>query len=73
MPFIHDIAAPLLAAGNGDTTTVDHFFTVVWVPNNHGYPFRAECSCGWQSATYAAEHAAEAMGADHWASTHKTV
>jgi len=44
-----------------------HTITVAWVPNNHGYPYRATCSCGWQSNTYAAKHAAQAMGDDHTA------
>jgi hypothetical protein len=46
-------------------TTIAHEISVGWVPNNHGYPFRADCSCGWQSRTYAATHAAKAMGDDH--------
>lgn len=28
---------------------------------NHGYPFRAECGCGWKSIGYAAAHAAQTM------------
>lgn len=42
-----------------------HTITVAWTPNNHGYPYRATCGCGWQSNTYAAEHAAQTMGDDH--------
>lgn len=32
---------------------------------SHGYPWRAHCSCGWQSISYAAAHAAEIMGEEH--------
>lgn len=42
-----------------------HNVTVGWVPNNHGYPYRATCECGWKSNTYAATHAAQSMGTDH--------
>jgi hypothetical protein len=46
---------------------VTHTIEVVFVPNNHGYPYAAECSCAWRSNTYASRHAAEQMGADHLA------
>ena len=44
---------------------VTHSVEVAWVPNNHGYPYRATCSCGWRSNTYAATHAAQSMAEDH--------
>jgi hypothetical protein len=54
------------------TTTIDagskagmHAMSVQWVPNNHGYPYRAVCSCGWFSNTYTAEHAAQTMADAH--------
>jgi hypothetical protein len=47
------------------TTPARHEISVVLVTNNHGYPFRAVCSCGWQSNTYAADHAARYIGDDH--------
>lgn len=42
-----------------------HQTSVGWVPDNHGYPYRATCSCGWQSNTYAATHAAQQMADAH--------
>jgi hypothetical protein len=42
-----------------------HTIEVTWVPNNHGYPYRATCSCGWQSNTYVSLHAAQMMGDYH--------
>jgi hypothetical protein len=42
-----------------------HVTTIATVRNNHGYPYRATCSCGWQSNTYAATHAAQTMADDH--------
>jgi hypothetical protein len=42
-----------------------HGVSVGWVPDNHGYPYRATCSCGWQSRTYVARHAAQMMADDH--------
>lgn len=47
------------------TSRPGHVVTVGWVPNNHGYPYRATCSCGWQSRTYAATHAAQIMADEH--------
>lgn len=41
--------------------------TVGWVANNHGYPYRATCSCGWESPTYVATHAARGMADWHLA------
>jgi len=32
---------------------------------NHGYPYRAECECGWHSPGYAHSHAAESMADSH--------
>jgi hypothetical protein len=47
-------------------STTSHAPTVVIVRgSNHGYPFRAECGCGWQSRGYAAAHAAQIMADDH--------
>jgi hypothetical protein len=43
----------------------EHVADVVRVYDNHGYPFRAACVCGWQSNTYAAVHAAKIMADDH--------
>jgi hypothetical protein len=31
----------------------------------HGYPYRAECACGWISKSYAAVHAARTMADEH--------
>ena len=31
----------------------------------HGYPFRAECTCGWKSKTYQTEFACQIMGDAH--------
>ena len=31
----------------------------------HGYPYRAHCSCGWQSWGYVAAHAAHDMADAH--------
>jgi len=42
-----------------------HTIETFWVPNNHGYPYRASCTCGWFSNTYAARHAAADMAYDH--------
>lgn len=47
------------------TATTTHDLTVGWVPNNHGYPYKATCSCGWASPGYVSTHAADAMGAAH--------
>ena len=41
-----------------------HTYTIT-DDGRHGYPYRAQCVCGWQSNTYAAEHAAQAMADDH--------
>jgi hypothetical protein len=41
--------------------------SIVWVRNNHGYPYRAVCTCGWHSPTYCAEHAAQGMADWHLA------
>jgi hypothetical protein len=43
----------------------EHATSIEYVPYNGGYPFRSKCACGWRSKTYAATHAAEAMGQDH--------
>lgn len=48
-----------------------HEITVTTVANNHGYPYRATCSCGWQSNTYAAAHAAESMGSYHYENSYE--
>jgi len=39
--------------------------TTVARSGGHGYPYRAECACGWSSKSYAATHAAAQMGAEH--------
>ena len=39
--------------------------TTVARSGGHGYPYRAECACGWSSKSYAATHAAAHMGAEH--------
>jgi hypothetical protein len=48
-------------------TTAGHEVTVGWVANNHGYPYKARCSCGWASPGYVATHAAEGMADWHLA------
>jgi hypothetical protein len=48
-----------------NTTIPTHTVTVAWMPNNHGYPFRATCTCGWHSNTYASRHAADMMATTH--------
>lgn len=47
------------AFGSGGHTTD------VRATGGHGYPWRAHCTCGWQSKSYAATHAAETMGEEH--------
>ncbi|QBP29700.1 hypothetical protein SEA_TYPHA_45 [Mycobacterium phage Typha] len=47
------------------SVTRQHVVTVETVADNHGYPYRAKCACGWESNTYASQHAAQAMGDDH--------
>lgn len=47
------------------TVSGTHAVTVGWVVNNHGYPYRATCECGWQSNTYAVDHAAQGMADAH--------
>lgn len=42
-----------------------HEIVVDWHPDNHGYPYRATCKCGWQSVGYVAKHAAVSMGDYH--------
>lgn len=42
-----------------------HITTLVRVANNHGYPHRAQCSCGWSSRGYVAPFAAQIMADDH--------
>ena len=32
---------------------------------SHGYPWRAECWCGYVSRGYVAEHAAQSMADNH--------
>lgn len=41
-----------------------HVFAVS-TGGRHGYPFRAVCSCGWQSKTYQTEFACQMMGEAH--------
>jgi hypothetical protein len=53
-------------AGSKVRSIFEHAVTVGATAGlNHGYPYRAVCSCGWRSNTYAAEHAAQTMGDDH--------
>jgi hypothetical protein len=33
--------------------------------NHHGYPYRAECRCGYRSQSYAAPHAAQPFADEH--------
>lgn len=47
------------------TTSQAHDIEAGWTPNNHGYPYKARCSCGWSSRGYAAKHAAEDMATWH--------
>jgi hypothetical protein len=42
-----------------------HTVTVADHRHNHGYPYRAQCDCGWISKSYAAVHAARTMADDH--------
>ena len=43
-----------------------HRVSVQWFPDNHGYPYRAECStCGWHSRGYVTRSAAGEMMTDH--------
>lgn len=44
---------------------VSHVVSVEFVKNNHGYPFQAQCECGWKSNTYVARHAAQSLGDEH--------
>jgi hypothetical protein len=45
--------------------TTTHEILTGWTPNNHGYPYRASCSCGWQSLGYVTDFAAEIMADEH--------
>ena len=56
---------PIWAGTHTKEEMMMHTITVTTVANNHGYPYRAVCECGWQSPTYCASHAAETMGAAH--------
>jgi hypothetical protein len=43
-----------------------HLTSVQWFADNHGYPYRAECStCGWHSRGYVSRAAARDMADDH--------
>ena len=42
-----------------------HSITIADHRHDHGYPYRAECACGWISKSYAAVHAARTMADDH--------
>jgi hypothetical protein len=44
---------------------MNHQVEIGSVTKSHGYPYRATCSCGWQSNTYCAEHAAQGMAEYH--------
>jgi hypothetical protein len=47
----------------------EHAVSVEWFPNNHGYPHRAECSCGWVSRGFVKYESAGLMGNEHLKST----
>lgn len=49
----------------GSEVAARHTTTVDWTPNNHGFPYRATCTCGWASRGYVHMHAAESMAEDH--------
>lgn len=51
----------------------DHVAMVNWHGDNHGYPYRATCVCGWQSRPYVSREAARAMGDDHMVSRRSTI
>ena len=38
---------------------------VVTGQGTNGYPYRAVCTCGWRSWSYASRYAATLMGQDH--------
>lgn len=42
-----------------------HAVTVAWEPNNHGFPYRATCACGWTSLSYANRIAPQIMADEH--------
>lgn len=44
-----------------DSGTGRHIAKVVRIPDNHGYPYQAQCACGWFSLGYVREHAAQQM------------
>lgn len=50
--------------GHGLNTASVHA-TEVRANGGHGYPYRAHCSCGWQSWGYVAAHAAHDMADAH--------
>lgn len=49
----------LQPVAEGSNVDGAHRVSVGWVADNHGYPFRASCSCGWVSRT----HCGDARGA----------
>ncbi len=48
-----------------DCTEFHHAVVVRRTDNHHGYPFRAECACGFRSQSYAAAHAAQPFADNH--------
>lgn len=46
-------------------TDVAHEVVVDRIPNNHGYPYQARCSCSWVSLAHTTRFAAEAVAAEH--------
>ncbi|QIG61591.1 hypothetical protein SEA_SYRA333_81 [Mycobacterium phage Syra333] len=44
---------------------VEHVAGVFGAPRGSRQPWRAECTCGWVSVSYAADHAAQIMADDH--------
>lgn len=46
---------------------VEHVATVVRAPAGSRQPWIAQCSCGWASASYVRDHAAQVMADAHMA------
>jgi hypothetical protein len=43
-----------------------HITSVQWFENNHGYPYRGECTtCGWKSRGYVNRETASEIAWDH--------
>lgn len=53
---------------------IEHSVTVQFqAVSNHGYPWRAVCSCGWRSWGYVRPDIAEGQGQWHLDSARETV